>query len=35
MKQEIVEDMVEVKEEPFENPVIEGVLGQGKINFIL
>lgn len=34
MKQEKVEDMVEVKEEPFESPILDGVLGEGKISFI-
>jgi hypothetical protein len=32
--QEEVEDMVEVKEEPSVNPVLEGVLGEGKFSFI-
>jgi hypothetical protein len=29
-----VEDMVGVKEEPCESPILEGVLGEGKVSFI-
>ena len=28
------EDMVEIKEEPSESPLLEGVLGEGKFTFI-
>jgi hypothetical protein len=29
-----MEDTVEVKEEPSESPILEGVLGEGKVSFI-
>lgn len=34
MDQEEVEDVVGVKEEPSESPILEGVLGEGKVSFI-
>jgi hypothetical protein len=34
MVQGEMEDMVRVKEEPSESPVIEGVLGEGKVSLI-
>jgi hypothetical protein len=34
MDQGEMEDMVGVKEEPSESPILEGVLGEGKVSFI-
>jgi len=34
MKHEEMDDMVEVKEEPSESRILEGMLGEGRVNFI-
>jgi hypothetical protein len=34
MDQGDMEDVVGIKEEPSENPILEGVLGEGKVSFI-